>query len=101
MYTSITEVSESIEMAVVVTPASTVCAVAEECGQKGVQWLVVITAGFSEVHTKEGERMEEELVKICKKYNMNLIGPNCLGVLRPSIKMNASFAALFGQSSVV
>lgn len=92
VYTSVAEVPENIEMAVIVTPAPTVCAVAEECGKKGVQWLVVITAGFSEVHTEEGKSMEDELVEICAKHSMHLVGPNCLGVLRPSIKMNASFA---------
>lgn len=92
VYESVSAVPETIEMAVVVTPASTVCAVAKECGEKGVRWLVVITAGFSEVHTEEGKKMEEELVTICTEYDMNLVGPNCLGVLRPSIKMNASFA---------
>jgi acetyl coenzyme A synthetase (ADP forming)-like protein len=92
VYTSVAEVPENIEMAIIVTPAPTVCAVAEECGKKGVQWLTVITAGFSEVHTTEGKKMEDELVRICAKHSMHLVGPNCLGVLRPSIKMNASFA---------
>ena len=92
VYTSLDDISGDVEMAVVVTPAPTVTAVAEECGKKGVEWLVVITAGFSEVHTDDGKKMEDELVKIAKKYKMNLVGPNCLGVLRPSVKMNASFA---------
>ncbi|MDA1209018.1 MAG: acetate--CoA ligase family protein [bacterium] len=92
VYTSLGDITGDIEMAVVVTPAPTVTAVARECGEKGVKWLVVITAGFSEVHTDDGKKMEDELVKIAKKYSMNLVGPNCLGVLRPSVKMNASFA---------
>lgn len=92
VYASVTEIPGPLEMAVIVTPAPTVCALAEECGTKGVQWLVVITAGFSEVHTEEGKKMEEELVAICARHHINLVGPNCLGVLRPSIRMNASFA---------
>ncbi|PIQ75768.1 acyl-CoA synthetase [Candidatus Peregrinibacteria bacterium CG10_big_fil_rev_8_21_14_0_10_49_24] len=92
VYENISDVPSEVEMAVVVTPAPTVCAVAKECGEKGVKWLVVITAGFSEVHTEEGKKMENDLVAVCAEYRMNLVGPNCLGVLRPSIKMNASFA---------
>lgn len=91
VYSSIGEIDKEIDMAVVVTPAVTVPAVAKECGEKGVQWLVVISAGFSEVHTDEGKKLEEELVQVCDEYNMQLIGPNCLGVLRPSLQMNASF----------
>ena len=92
VYTSLTEIEGDVNMAIVITPAPTVTAVAKECGEKGVQWLVVITAGFSEVHTDEGKQMEDELVKVCNEYEMNLIGPNCLGVLRMSSKMNGSFA---------
>ena len=75
-----------------VTPAPTVPAVAKECGEKGVEYLVVITAGFSEVHTEEGSELEKQLVEVCNEYNMKLIGPNCLGILRPGANMNASFA---------
>lgn len=92
VYTSITEIDGTVDMAVIVTPASTVPAVAKQCGEKGVQWLVVISAGFSEMHTKEGQRIEDELASICNQYSIKLVGPNCLGVLRPSEKMNASFA---------
>ncbi|PIR52941.1 acyl-CoA synthetase [Candidatus Peregrinibacteria bacterium CG10_big_fil_rev_8_21_14_0_10_49_10] len=90
-YASIADVPEEVEMAVVVTPASTVCGIAKECGKKGVTSLVVISAGFNEMHTTEGKKMEEELVRICEEYEMDLVGPNCLGLMRPSTKMNASF----------
>ena len=92
VYTSINEIDGDIDMAIVITPAKTVAGIAEECGKKHVKWLVVITAGFSEVHTDEGKKMEEQLVKICAKHKMHLVGPNCLGMLNTSISMNASFA---------
>ena len=91
-YPTISDIPDEVEMAVVVIPAKFVPDVCKECGEKGVKHLVIITAGFSEVHTEEGAALEEEILEHVKEYDMNLIGPNCLGILRPKIKMNASFA---------
>ncbi len=109
-YPSIGEIPEAVDMALIVTPASTVTKLAKECGMKKVKTLVVISAGFGETGTKEGRKAEEELRSIANEHGMHLIGPNCLGVLRPSIGLNASFAvdlpaagsiALFSQSGAL
>lgn len=92
-YPSITDIPDAVEMAVVVVPAAIVESVAIECGKKGVKELVVISAGFGEIGTEEGKNREASLKKIVNDYGMRLIGPNCLGLLRPNIKMNASFAS--------
>jgi acetyl coenzyme A synthetase (ADP forming)-like protein len=92
-YHSISDIKEAVDMAVIVTPASMVPALAEECGKKKVKTLVVISAGFGETGTDEGKKAEAELKKICDVHDMSIVGPNCLGVLRPSIGLNASFAA--------
>lgn len=92
-FTSIDAIPERVDLAVIVTPAITVCALAEECGRKKVKTLVVISAGFGELGTEEGKAREAELASIVKKHTMCLIGPNCLGILRPCIGLNASFAA--------
>lgn len=92
-FSSITNIPDTVDMAVIVTPAGTVPALAEECGKKKVKTLVVISAGFGETGTKEGHSAEEQLKTICQTYEMSLVGPNCLGVLRPNIGLNASFAA--------
>jgi len=89
---TVSEIAGPVDVAVIVTPAIGVCALAEECGKKEVKTLVVISAGFGEIGTAEGHSMEEQLREIVKKHGMQLIGPNCLGVLRPSIGLNASFA---------
>lgn len=91
-YPSVSDIPGPVDIVVVVTPAATVPAIAEECGKKKVGTLVVITAGFGETGTPEGKKMEEDLVAIARAYGMALVGPNCLGVLRPSAGMNASFA---------
>ncbi len=90
-YQSVTAIPGMVDVAVIVTPAATVNALAEECGKKNVKTLIVISAGFGEMGTAEGKKMETELSATAKKYGMELVGPNCLGVLRPAIGMNASF----------
>jgi acetyltransferase len=92
-YVSVKDLPETPEMVVIVTPAATVSAIARDCAEKGVKTLVVISAGFGELGTEEGHRMETELKEIAAGSRMQLVGPNCLGIIRPSIKMNASFAA--------
>lgn len=91
-YKSVLDLPKTPDMAVVVTPAATVQSIAEECGKKGIKTLVVISAGFGELGTVEGKASEEALKSTCNEYGMALIGPNCLGMLRPSLGMNASFA---------
>lgn len=100
-FPSVGAIAEPIDLAIVVTPAATVAAIAEECGKKGVQTLVVISAGFSETGTEEGKNREAELVTIGKTYDMRIIGPNCLGLLRPSIGLNGSFAGTPKQAGPI
>ncbi len=90
-YKSVTEIPDKVELAVIVIPSDFVCDVAEECGKKGVKGLIVISAGFKEIG-EEGRNKEERLKEIIKKYNMRLIGPNCLGIIDTKNKLNASFA---------
>lgn len=90
-YKSVSDLPEVPETVVIVTPAKTVSAIAEECGKKGVKNVIVISAGFGETGTDEGHAAEKTLAEICEKYGMTMLGPNCLGMLRPSIGLNASF----------
>jgi acetate---CoA ligase (ADP-forming) len=61
-------------------PKETALDVAEECGERGVRAIIVITAGFKEVGPA-GQAREQELLAIAQKYDMRMIGPNCLGVV--------------------
>lgn len=90
--TSVNDIPAVPDLAVIVIPATAVPKALTECGEKGVKNVVVISAGFAEVHTDNGKKLEEELVSIAEKYEINLVGPNCLGIVRPHTKMNASFA---------
>ena len=87
-YASITDVPGHVDLAIIVTAAKTVPRIVEECGQAGVDGLIIISDGFREVG-EEGRKLEEEIVQIRKKYGMRILGPNCLGVIRP----NAGFCA--------
>ena len=92
-YPSISDISEKVDLAVVIVPAAAVPEVVEECGKNGVKGLVIISAGFKEVG-KEGAELETETAAIAKKYSMRLIGPNCLGVINTdtNVRLNTSFA---------
>ncbi len=91
VYASVSEIPGKVDLVVIVTPAPTVVGLIEECGKKKIPSVIVITAGFGEIHEEEGKKREKELHAMAKKYDIQLVGANCLGVLRPSIGMNASF----------
>ena len=92
-YASIEDISEAIDLAVIIVPAAKVIEVAAACARKGVKALVVISAGFSETG-KEGQARQIELVKICRGAGMRLIGPNCMGIANtnPAVLLDATFA---------
>jgi len=91
-YSSVLDVPDPIDLAVVVIPSKYVAASLEECGRKKVKGVIIITAGFREVGS-EGMKMERELIAIAQRYGMRLVGPNCLGIIDTVAKLNASFAA--------
>ncbi|HHY76103.1 MAG TPA: acetate--CoA ligase [Firmicutes bacterium] len=93
-YPNIKDVGKPIDVAVFCVPAAASLAVAEDCGQAGVKHLIVITAGFKEIGP-EGKKLEEDLVKIARKYGMRITGPNNLGVMDTHTPMNATFAKDF------
>jgi acetyltransferase len=89
-YPSIAVVPEHVDLAVVATPARSVPVVIEECGKAGVEGVVIISAGFKEIG-EEGIQLESEIERIRKKYGMRIMGPNCLGFVRPPLDFNATF----------
>ncbi|HIP86909.1 MAG TPA: CoA-binding protein [Anaerolineales bacterium] len=91
-YPSILDVPGPVDLAVLVIPYPFVPAVLEQCGQKGVPAVVVISAGFREAG-REGLEREQELIEIARRYNIRLVGPNCLGVIDTATPLNATFAA--------
>jgi acyl-CoA synthetase (NDP forming) len=89
VHTSVTELPETPDLVLVAVPSPLVNGVVEECGRKGVGAVVVVSAGFSEVGP-EGRAMEDEMIAIADKYDMALVGPNCMGVISSHHKLYAT-----------
>jgi acetyltransferase len=93
-YRSLAEIPEVPDLVVVCTPAPTVPGLIRDCGSLGVGGVIVISAGFREAGPA-GEKLEAELRAAASDFpHMRIIGPNCLGVLRPSNQLNASFSSV-------
>lgn len=108
-YPDILAVPDDIDLVVIATPALSVPGIMRQCGEKGVTSVIIITAGFSELG-EEGKRLEQEVLDIAHRYSIRIIGPNCLGVIRPGGQLNATFGdgvvkdgnlALLSQSGAV
>jgi acetyltransferase len=100
VYRNISEIGTEVDVAVIVIPAKYVLPVVEECGQKGVKALVIITAGFKEIG-HEGQEAEKKLLEIAREYGMIVQGPNCLGIVNTHAPYNASFAAGTPEKGIV
>lgn len=104
-YPSLGDVPDPVDMAVIVVPRDIVTEVVEDCAQRGVKGLVVISAGFREIGA-EGATRERRLVEIVRHHGMRMVGPNCMGVINahPDVLMNATFAPYmppFGHAGFV
>ena len=101
VFPNIIEVPGKIDAAVITVPARLVPQVVEECGKKKVKGLIIITSGFAESGRRD---LEEQIVETAHHYGMCILGPNIVGTLSNSDKLNASFAPflpLNGKASLV
>jgi acetyltransferase len=91
-YPTVTDIPDEVDLAVIVVPSRYVTSVLEECGQKKIKGAVVISAGFKEIGG-EGIELEKEVQRIIQKYDIALVGPNCLGIINtvPKTSLNATF----------
>ncbi|SFM44184.1 acetyltransferase [Nitrosomonas nitrosa] len=90
-YASIEQIDESVDLAVIITRAATVPDIIESCGKRGVRFALVLSAGFREIGP-QGVALERAVIENAQRYNMRLIGPNCLGILCPRVGLNATFS---------
>ena len=89
-YPDVAKIPEHVDFAVIATPAKTVPRLVEDCAKAGVDGVVIISAGFRETGA-EGLKLEEEIKRIQAKYDIRILGPNCVGIIRPQICLNATF----------
>ncbi len=90
-YPSLKDVPDKIDLVVLVTPAKSIPALIREAVDLGIKGAVIISAGFKEVGA-EGVALERQVLAEARRGGMRIIGPNCLGVMRPTTGMNATFA---------
>ncbi|MBN2397748.1 MAG: CoA-binding protein [Deltaproteobacteria bacterium] len=86
-YKSALDLPEIPDLAIIVLPTEVVCEAMEECGKKGIRHAIVVSGGFREAGT-EGAAMQKDLERIADDYGIRFLGPNCLGVANPHIKLN-------------
>ena len=91
VYKDIADLPEIPDVAIFLTPAKTVPALMEACGQKGIRHIVIESGGFSE-YSSGSHSLEKEVLKVAGKYGMKVIGPNCVGTVNFDIKMMMPFA---------
>jgi acetyltransferase len=91
-YPNVAAVPEPVDLAIVVTPAPTVPGVIGECVEAGVEGAIIISAGFKEIGVA-GAELEQQILEQARRGRMRIIGPNCLGVMRPPTGLNATFAS--------
>ncbi|HLE99869.1 MAG TPA: GNAT family N-acetyltransferase, partial [Gaiellaceae bacterium] len=99
-YTSIDEIPDAIDLAVISLPSGAVLEAAEQALRKGVRAIVVISAGFAEVG-KAGSELQEQLLALVRAHGARLIGPNCLGIAVTGSRLNATFAARSARSGTI
>lgn len=95
-YPSLQEVPEPIDLAIIATPAATVPAVVRECVAVGVKGAIIVSAGFKETGP-QGVALEQEILACAQAANLRIIGPNCLGVMNPHLRLNATFASAIAR----
>ncbi|MBI4525668.1 MAG: GNAT family N-acetyltransferase [Deltaproteobacteria bacterium] len=95
-YPSVRDLPETVDLAIIAVPRDAVLKVVDECADRGVKALVVITSGFAEVDAT-GRELQQRLAEKVRGYGMRMVGPNCFGLLNtdPQISLNASFSPVF------
>jgi acetyltransferase len=91
-YPSVKDIPDQVDLAVIVTPSSSIPDLISECVSVGIKGAIVISAGFKEIGP-EGVELERRLLENARKGGMRVVGPNCLGVMSPVSGVNATFAA--------
>lgn len=90
-HASIAEVPGTVDLAVIATPAATVAEILQACGEQGVRMVILVSAGFGN-GDEAGRARREALLQVAARYRIRLLGPNCLGLIRPSLNLNATFS---------
>ena len=91
-FPTVADIPEPVDLVIIITPAKTVPKLIDQCVNKGIKAAIIISAGFKELG-EEGLKLENEVLRRAREGGMRIIGPNCLGIMNPLVKFNATFAA--------
>ncbi len=89
-FKNLSDIAEEIDLAVIATPAKMVPDALRDCAKTSLQGAIIVSSGFKEIG-EEGQKLENQISEIRKAHGMRIVGPNCLGIIRPTINLNASF----------
>jgi len=90
IHTSLQDIPDPVELAILIVPTQATPQAIEECGERGIKAVVIVSAGFREVG-EEGAALEKQCVEIAQKYNVRLLGPNCIGTIDTHLPFDATF----------
>jgi acetyltransferase len=88
-YPNIRDIADHVDLAVIAVRAEMVPRCLEDCGITGVEGVIIVSSGFREVGS-EGKKLEDELLSIKNKYGMRVMGPNSIGIIRPTVGLNTT-----------
>ncbi|HXE37358.1 MAG TPA: CoA-binding protein, partial [Azonexus sp.] len=94
---SIEEVGSRVDLAIIATPARTIPEIMEQCGRAGVRNAIIVATGFSETGNS-GALLERKVREIARTGNVRILGPNCIGIMRPDQKLNAAYTRIPAQA---
>jgi acetyltransferase len=101
-YPDLASIQAQVDVVVIGTPAATVPDILHQCGEHNVRAAIILSAGFSE--DGKPNRLQQTLLQLARQYNIRLLGPNCLGLIRPKANLNATFSnntALRGNLALI
>jgi acyl-CoA synthetase (NDP forming) len=87
-YPAVGDIPEPVDLAMITTPAQSVPSLIDECGAKGIPFVIVVTSNFSETGS-EGTRLEHEIVEKARGYGMRIVGPNTMGIFSAKSELHA------------
>ena len=90
IYTSLQEIPDPVELAILIVPTQATPQAIEECGERGIKAAVIVSAGFREVG-EEGAKLEQECVEAAQKHGVRLLGPNCIGTVDTHLPLDTTF----------
>ena len=99
-YPSVLDIPEVPDLALIILPTDIVCQTMDECGRKGIRHAIVVSGGFREAGSA-GAALQGKLERTANRYGIRFLGPNCLGVANPHLKLNPTPIAYEGPAGFV